>query len=419
MKPRLVIVGASYAGLQLAASARESGHDGDIVLIGDEPHAPYQRPPLSKGFLTGSFAEERLPLRSPAFYGEMRIQWMPSTRALRIDRERKQIELHDGARLAYDHLALTTGARVRKLDCKGASHDAVYYLRDLRDARRLVERTQTARRAVVVGGGYIGLEAAASLRQKGLDVTVVETEARVLARVASPSISVIMQRAHTRHGVSLALGRKVVAIHDVADGVAVELDDGARLSCDLVVVGIGVLPNTELAAGCGLEVAGGIVVDACARTSDPSIVAAGDCAAFVPYWAPAGSAACRIESVQNANDMARTAAASVLGRSEPYRAVPWFWSDQYDLKLQMAGVNTGFTDFAVRGSIDEGKFSLFYFRDDTLVAVDSINRPQDHMLARKLLSTGTRLSVEDINDPGFDLKAFANRDAGVAHGAAS
>jgi 3-phenylpropionate/trans-cinnamate dioxygenase ferredoxin reductase subunit len=165
-------------------------------------------------------------------------------------------------------------------------------------------------------------------------------------------------------------------------------------------------------------VAGGIVVDACARTSDPSIVAAGDCAAFVPYWAPAGSAACRIESVQNANDMARTAAASVLGRSELYRAVPWFWSDQYDLKLQMAGVNTGFTDFAVRGSVGEGKFSLFYFRDDRLVAVDSINRPQDHMLARKLLSTGMRLSVEDINDPRFDLKAFVNPDVSVAHGAA-
>jgi 3-phenylpropionate/trans-cinnamate dioxygenase ferredoxin reductase subunit len=419
MKRKLVIVGASYAGLQIAASAREAGYDGDILLIGDEPDAPYQRPPLSKGFLTGGFGQERLPLRSQAYYDEMQIQWMPSTRAVRIDRERKELELHGGARIAYDHLALTTGARVRGLDCEGASHNAVHYLRDLRDAKRLVEHAQTARRAVVVGGGYIGLEAAASLRQKGLSVTVVESEPRVLARVASPSISAFMQRLHASRGVSFALGRKVVALHDMAGEVAVELDDGARLLCDLVVVGIGVVPNTELAAGCGLEVAGGIIVDAYARTSDASIVAAGDCAAFVPYWAPAGSAACRIESVQNANDMARTAAASVVGRVEPYRAVPWFWSDQYDQKLQMAGVSTGFSDFAVRGSVEEGKFSLFYFRDDTLVAVDSINRPQDHMLARKLLASGARLGIKEFNDPASDLKVFANRDVSVARDAAS
>jgi len=418
MKRKLVIVGASYAGLQIATSARELGFDGDIVLIGDEPHAPYQRPPLSKGFLTGSFAEQRLPLRSPAFYTELQIEWMPSTRAMRIDRERKQVELHDGSRIAYDHLALSTGARPRMLDCAGASLDAVHYLRDLADARRLAERAQTARRAVVIGGGYIGLEAAASLRMQGLDVTVVETEQRVLARVASPTLSGFMERVHKSRGVSFACGRKVVALHDMQGGVAVELDDGARLLCDLVIVGIGVLPNTELAAGCGLQVAGGIVVDACARTSDPSVVAAGDCASFVPYWAEADGAPCRIESVQNANDMAKTAAASILGRPQPYRAVPWFWSDQYDMKLQMAGVSKGFTDFAIRGVVEEAKFSLFYFRDQNLVAVDSINRPQDHMLARKLLANGARPSIDDINDPAFDLKALASRDASAAHGAA-
>ncbi|SEJ84626.1 NAD(P)/FAD-dependent oxidoreductase [Paraburkholderia diazotrophica] len=418
MKRTLVVVGASYAGVQLAASARELGFDGDIVLLGDEPDAPYQRPPLSKGFLTGSFAEERLPLRSQAFFEEERIQWRPSTRAMRIDRERKAVELHDGTCVAYDHLALATGARVRKLDCHGASHDAVHYLRDLRDARRLAESARTARRAVVIGGGYIGLEAAASLRQSGLEVTVVETEPRLLARVASPWMSAFMQRAHAAHGVSFVFGRKVVKLHDTYDVVSVELDDGTRLLCDLVVVGIGVIPNTELAAECGLKVAGGIVVDTHARTSDPAIVAAGDCVSFVPHWAPAGSPARRIESVQNANDMARTAAACVVGRAEPYRALPWFWSDQYDLKLQMAGVNAGFTDFAVRGAVEDNRFSLFYFRGEALIAVDSINRPQDHMLARKLLANGAQLSLTQAGDPQFDLKTLASGEPRVTQGAA-
>jgi len=218
--------------------------------------------------------------------------------------------------------------------------------------------------------------------------------------------------------VRFEFGRKVVRLHDASDGVSVELEDGTCLRCDLVVVGIGVMPNTELAADCGLKVAGGIAVDECARTSDPAIVAAGDCASFVPHWAPEGAPACRIESVQNANDMAKTAASTLVGRPEPYRALPWFWSDQYDLKLQMAGVNTGFTGFAVRGRVEERKFSLFYFRDDTLIAVDSINRPQDHMLARKLLANRARLSMQEAGDPGFDLEVLANRSEPVAPGTA-
>jgi 3-phenylpropionate/trans-cinnamate dioxygenase ferredoxin reductase subunit len=418
MNNTLVVVGASYAGVQLAASARELGFDGRIVLLGDEPDAPYQRPPLSKGFLTGSFAETRLPLRSQAFFDEEKIEWMPSTRATHIDRERREIELHDGSRIAYRHLALTTGARVRKLDCPGATLGAVHYLRDLRDARRLAQTARTTRRAVVIGGGYIGLEAAASLRQQGLDVTVVETEPRLLARVASPWLSGFMLRAHMEHGVVFEFGRKVVALHDADGSVSVELDDGRRHVCDLVVVGIGVIPNTELAADCGLNVAGGVMVDACARTSDPSIVAAGDCASFVPHWAPRGASACRVESVQNANDMAKTAAATIVGRPEAYRALPWFWSDQYDLKLQMAGVNAGFTDYAMRGFVEDKRFSLFYFRDDKLIAVDSINRPQDHMFARKVLANGARVSPDAVRDPAFDLKALASSDVHAVRGVA-
>jgi 3-phenylpropionate/trans-cinnamate dioxygenase ferredoxin reductase subunit len=231
-------------------------------------------------------------------------------------------------------------------------------------------------------------------------------------------MSDFMLRAHEEHGVAFAFGRKVVALHETDGVVSVELDGGERLLCDLVVVGIGVIPNTELAADCGLQMAGGVLVDECAHTSDPSIVAAGDCASFVPHWAPPGTRACRIESVQNANDMAKTAAASVVGRSEPYRALPWFWSDQYDLKLQMAGVNVGFTDYAVRGSVEERKFSLFYIRDDKLIAVDSINRPQDHMLARKLLASGARVTPEHVRDSTFDLKTLASPDVHAARGAA-
>ncbi|WP_460903587.1 NAD(P)/FAD-dependent oxidoreductase [Paraburkholderia jirisanensis] len=407
MKPVLVIVGASYAGTQLAASARELGYEGHIVMLGDELDLPYQRPPLSKGFLTGSVAEARLPLRSAAFFDGGQIDWMPSTRAVRIDRDAREVELHDGRRIAYDKLALTTGARVRKLDCPGAHAQGVHYLRDLRDARALAAALRVAHQAVVIGGGYIGLEAAASLRQRGLDVSVVEAETRLLARVASPLISQFMLDTHAAHGVQCHLGRKVVALHETDGHVsAVELDDGTQLRCDLVLVGIGVVPNAELARDCGLTVEGGIAVDECARTADPDIVAAGDCASFVSAWLPAGAAAGRIESVQNANDMARAAAAALVADPQPYRALPWFWSDQYDLKLQMAGLHTGWTEYALRGALEERKFSLYYFRDNHLVAVDSINRPQDHMLARKLLANRIAVSAQQVADPSFDLKTL-------------
>ncbi|CAM2157130.1 Rhodocoxin reductase [Pararobbsia alpina] len=409
MKPTLVIIGASYAGTQLAASAREYGFDGRIVLLGEEPDAPYQRPPLSKSFLTGQFAEARLPLRSPAFFDEERVEWRPSTRVTRIDRDRREVVLHDGTSLRYDHLALTTGARVRTLAIEGA-----FYLRDLADARRLAEASRTARSVVVIGGGYIGLEVAASLRQSGAEVTVVEAESRVLARVASEPLSTFVLEAHTAQGVQFRLNRKVAALHARAGHIdTIELDDGARLSCDLVVVGIGVVPNVELAQSCGLRMAstpgGGVAVDAYARTSDPAIVAAGDCASFVPHGSATDAtdaSALRIESVQNANDMAKTAAATIVGRLEPYRAVPWFWSDQYDLKLQMAGLNTGWTHYALRGSLEARKFSLFYFRGDALLAVDSVNRPQEHMLARKLLAGDLHPTQQQVSDDAFDLKGW-------------
>ncbi|MCR4471732.1 NAD(P)/FAD-dependent oxidoreductase [Burkholderia sp. SCN-KJ] len=411
MKKTLVIVGASHAGTQLAASAREFGFDGNIVLLGDEPDEPYHRPPLSKGFLAGTDVEDRLPLRSRAFFKEEKIEWMPRSRATYIDRSRQEVELDSGTRIAYDHVALTTGARVRKLDCLGATHEAVHYLRDLGDARRLARSAKTARRALVIGGGYIGLEVAATLRQQGLEVIVVEAESRPLARVASPWLSEYIQREHTDRGVAFELGRKVVAMLPDPDRVAVELDDGRRLPADLVVVGIGVTPNTELASDSGLVVRGGIAVDAFTRTSDPLIFAAGDCASFLPHCGSMNAAG-RIESVQNANDMAKTAASAIVGRLVPYRALPWFWSDQYNIKLQMVGVNTGFTEFVVRGSVEDHKFSVFYFREEKLIAVDSINRPQDHMLARKLLAAGAHPTPAHVGEPAFDLKSLVAPVAG-------
>ncbi|AOB30841.1 pyridine nucleotide-disulfide oxidoreductase [Bordetella sp. H567] len=407
MQANLVVIGASYAGVQIAASVREQGHEGRVVMVGDEHAEPYHRPPLSKAFLAGNYDPGRLQLRSPAFFEEARIELRSGVRAVRVDRAAHTVELDDGSRLPYDKLAFATGARPRRLDCDGAGLRGVHYLRSLRDAAELAIEMLSARSAVVVGGGYIGLEVAASLVKAGVAVTVVEAAERVLARVSSPWMSAFVDQVHRDQGVRFALGRKVAAVRGEQGQVrGVELDDGTLLACDLVVAGIGIEPNVELAADCGLAVQGGILVDQMARTSDPDIVAAGDCASFRCVWMPPGTPACRIESVQNANDMARTAAATLVGRTEPHVSLPWFWSDQYDLKLQMAGLSAGATEYAVRGSVEQRKFSVFYFRGEHLAAVDSVNRPQDHMLARKLLAARVPVEPAQARDAGFDLKSL-------------
>ncbi|KAK43831.1 MULTISPECIES: NAD(P)/FAD-dependent oxidoreductase [Burkholderiaceae] len=407
MNEQLLIIGASYAGLQLAASARELGFEGRIDLLGDESYAPYQRPPLSKGYLSGAFTSERLPLKSNAFFEDQKIDLTRGARVTAIDRGSKTVELNDGSRRGYDFLGIATGARPRMLNCPGAAHEAVLYLRNLDDASRLVARMQDTKSAVVVGGGYIGLEVAASLRQKGIDVTVIEAQKNLLARVASASLASFVEGLHSEKGVSIQLGRTISEIRDDHGRARVTLSDGTTLTADLVVVGIGVEPNTELAQGCGLEVQRGILVDSFTRTSDSSIVAVGDCAAFVPYWDLQEGRPCRIESVQNANDMAKAAAAFIVGKPLPYHSVPWFWSDQYDVKLQMAGISSGHTDFAISGSVSDAKFSVFYFRDGKLCAVDSVNSPQDHMMARKMLAQGAELGVKHVEHPGFSLKEYA------------
>jgi len=283
----------------------------------------------------------------------------------------------------------------------------VFYLRSLEDAQQLRDAADQAANVVVVGGGFIGLEVAASLRSRGLAVTVIEMEERLLSRAMPPLLSKFVLDVHTERGVRVVLNSRIAAIRSRDKQVeAVELAGGEKIACDLAVIGIGIVPNAELAERCGLAVSNGIVVDEFARSSDPAIFAAGDCASYPNPWAPPGTNRIRLESVQSANDLARTAAASVAGSPTPYRAVPWFWSDQYDLKFQMAGLSGGYDKLVVRGSIDERRFSVCYFRGERLAAVDTVSRPQDHMLARKLLAAEVSLTVAQAQDPAFDLKSL-------------
>lgn len=397
----IVIVGAGQAGLQVAESLRRGGYDGALTLVGDEPQPPYQRPPLSKKYLGGDFADERLHFRPPAHYAKLDIALVTATRVEALDRAQSRVLLSDGRVLAYEGLALTTGARVRPLPVPGGDLCRVSVLRSLDDARQLKERLAGARRVVVVGGGFIGLEVAATAREHGCEVHVVETLDRLMARVMPPLLSGFFAELHRSRGVELHLGAAVESIAETPGGLAVRLAGDGVLGADLVVAGIGVVPNQELAQSAGLACAQGIVVDEFARTSDPRIVAAGDCTMHrnLRYARPH-----RLESVQNAVDQAKVAAATLLGRPQAYADVPWFWSDQYEVKLQMAGLADGHERHVQRGAPGTAGFSVYYFAADRLVAVHSLNRPTDHMLARRLLAADVAVTPAQAADPAFDLK---------------
>jgi 3-phenylpropionate/trans-cinnamate dioxygenase ferredoxin reductase subunit len=402
--PRIVIIGAGQAGLQIAESLRKGAWSGEILLLGDEEAPPYQRPPLSKKFLAGDFAEERLLFRPREHYAKQGIELRTGTRVLAIGRERRTLQLASGESLAYDGLALTTGTRVRPLPVPGSDHPTVCYLRGLDDARRLKARLAGAKHVVVIGGGFIGLEVAATARHAGCEVHVVEAMDRLMARVMPAVLSDFFAGLHRGHGVQLHLDAQVAAIEDGADGAArVRLAGGAVLDADLVVAGIGVLPNQELAAAAGLACGNGIEVDEFARTSDPAIVAAGDCTWHRNRLFDAPH---RLESVQNAVDQAKVAAASLLGTAQPYADVPWFWSDQFEVKLQTAGLSTGADAHVLRGEPSTAGFSIFHFTGERLLAVDSVNRPADHMLARRLLAAHTPLTREQAADLTLDLKTL-------------
>ncbi|MCJ8143660.1 FAD-dependent oxidoreductase [Ancylobacter sp. A5.8] len=402
----IVIIGGGQGGFQLAASLREAGFEGRVTLVGEEPGLPYQRPPLSKAYMKGEAGIEQIELRPAAFYADHAIE-LVNARAIGIDRAARTVELEGGESLPYGHLVLATGARNRPLPVPGRELAGVFYLRSRGDADLLKAQMGAPRRIVVVGAGFIGLEFAAVARALGHEVTVIEAAARPLARAVSKEMSAFFTAAHEAMGTKLVLGAGVVGLHGDGRVTAVETTDGTRHPADFVLVGIGVVPNVELAAQAGLDIANGIAVDARLATNDPAISAFGD---VVSYPSRFAGAMVRLESVQNAVDQARTLAHRLAGKADaPFEAVPWFWSDQADLKLQMVGL-AGPEDVAVlRGDPASRRFSVFRFREGVLTAIESVNRPADHMLGRRLLAGTPTLTPEQAGDESFELKTLLGR----------
>ena len=399
----VVVAGAGQAGFQVAVTLRKAGYEGPVRIVGEEAAPPYQRPPLSKAFMLADDGPETVHLRPASFYAKQSIELIGGDRVERADRSEQRIELASGGGLDYDHLVLALGSRPRALRVPGAELDGVHDLRTLADAQAIRDRLATARRVVVVGGGFIGLEFASSASKRGAAVTVIEALERPMARVVSPEMSDFYVRLHGEAGVEILLATGVEELTG-EDGrvTGVRTADGRALEAELVLAGIGVVPNTEPAAASGLVIDDGIVVDEQLVTADPAISAVGDCAAFLRHGRRV-----RLESVQNAVDHARCAGARIAGSPAPYTALPWFWSDQHDTKLQIAGIATTRERAVVRGDVDAGAFSVFCFTDDRLIAVESVNSPRDHMAARGLLAAAPDLTPDEAADPSFDLKARA------------
>src|ERR1700731_4782484 len=398
----VLIAGAGHAGFQIAASLRQHGYGERVCLINDEAHLPYQRPPLSKAYLKGAGAPDSLMFRPDKFYREQNIELI-ADRAVSIDRGARKLLLASGASLEYGHLVLATGARNRLLDIPNANLEEVLYLRTLDESEALRQRIASGQRVVVVGAGFIGLEFAATARAKGLEVDVVELGPRVMARAVTAEISDYFQDRHTAAGIRIHLGVQATAIEsDGARVTGVSLSDGRHVPADLVVVGVGVLPNIELAAEAGLPVAAGIIVNEQLLTADPNISAIGDCALFA---SPRFGGSLRLESVQNATDHARCVAARLTGDAKAYDGLPWFWSDQGDDKLQIAGLTTGYDRVVLRGDRDQRSFSAFCYKEGQLVGVESINRASDHVFGRRILGLNRSIEPEQAADMSFDLKA--------------
>ena len=400
----IIVLGAGQAGLQVAASLRRGGYDGSLVLIGNEQSLPYQRPPLSKQYLSESMSEDRLFFRSSDYYVKKNIELVLGAQVSAIDTSARSL-IVDGKTRPYGKLALTTGASVRQLFVPGSEHEGVCYLRSVDDAKYIRARLSVAsQRVVAIGGGFIGLEVAGSARELGHSVTVIEAQDRLMARVVSPLVSEYFGEVHRSCGVDIVLNAAVNRIEHSVDGsLNVVLADMRTIPADLVVVGIGSSPRTELAEAAGLHCDNGLGVDEFAQTSDPYVVAAGDCTMHKNTRLGIFH---RLESVQNAVDQAKIAATTMLGNLKPYDQVPWFWSDQLGAKLQMAGTSDGFDRTVMRGSLKDGEFSVFYFDDDVLIGVDSINRPADHVVSRKLLAAGTNVSDQIIVDLEQNLKTL-------------
>jgi 3-phenylpropionate/trans-cinnamate dioxygenase ferredoxin reductase subunit len=402
MNVHVVIIGAGHAGGTLAALLRQYGHQGAITLVGDEPLAPYQRPPLSKAWLKGEADANSLALKPLEFYADNAIDFRPNVRAVKLERSARKVHLSDGSELSYDVLVLATGARAIALPIPGADLKGVLFLRTAADAEALKAQVGPGKRLAVVGGGYIGLEVAASGRALGAEVVVLERETRLLARVACETLSTFFRSTHEAHGVRFELGASVVGLEGRDGHVAgVKLADGRVLDCDAVVVGVGAHPNDELAADSGLETARGVVVDLDARSSDPNVFAIGD-VAHRPM--PIYGRMFRMESVPNALEQAKQAAAAITGRPQPAGEVPWQWSDQYDLKLQIAGYAFDVDEIVVRGDPASGKFAVFHLKGDQLQSVEAINSPPEFMMGRQLIGNRKSIDKAKLADPSVSMK---------------
>ena len=403
---RVVIVGAGHAGGTAAALLRQWGWTGPVTIVGAEPYPPYQRPPLSKAWLKGEAGAEDLELRPESFYPEHDIALRLNTRVERIERSGRAVVLAGGERLPYDRLILATGARARKLPLPGADLEGVLELRTADDAEKLKHALGPGKRLAVIGGGYIGLEAAASARALGADVVVIERETRLLARVACSSLSEFFLDYHRGKGVTFALGAQMEAIEGEGGKVkAIRFANGAPIACDAVLVGVGAIPNDELAEACGLDVEDGVVVDLAARTSDPAIWAIGDCTRRpLPFY----GAMARLESVPSALEQAKQAAADITGRTPPANETPWFWSDQYDLKLQIAGLPYGVAETVIRGETKRGAFAVFHLDAQNRVqAVEAINAPAEFMAGRQLIASRKPVALERLRDMSTPMKVVA------------
>ena len=393
----IVVIGAGQAGASLVARLRGLGFGGGITLIGEEPVAPYQRPPLSKKYLLGELEKERLYLRPESYYSENGIELLTSCTAVSIDRAGQRVSVGD-REIRYDGLALCTGAVPRALPPSiGGALAGVHTVRTLADVDAMAPAFVKGARALIVGGGYIGLEAAAVAVTVGMEVTLIEAANRILQRVAAPETSAYFRTLHARHGVEIREGISLQQLTGDGRVTGAVLSDGAELELDLVIVGIGIDPATGLAEAAGLEIENGIRADIRGRTSDPLIWAAGDCASF-----PHRGGRIRLESVQNAIDQAECVAANMLGAEQDYVPFPWFWSDQYDCKLQIAGLGIGYTRLVTRGGGD--RVSFWYYADDTLLAVDSMNNARAYMIGKRLIELGKSPDPAVIADAGTDLK---------------
>ena len=398
----VLIVGGGHAGAQAAIALRQEKFAGTIAIVSAEPELPYERPPLSKDYLAGEKAFERILIRPPQFWSDRGVDMLLGRRVETVDAAAKTVRTDDGAVIGYGALIWATGGEPRRLTCSGHDLAGVHAIRTRADVDRLLAELPAARDIVIIGGGYIGLEAAAALTKFGKSVTLVEALDRVLARVAGEALSRFYHAEHGAHGVRLLLGAAVSGIAGDTRATGVLLADGTILPADIVIVGIGIVPAVEPLAVAGAAIGNGVLVDGQCRTSLPDIYAIGDCAAHANRYA--GGATIRLESVQNANDQATTAARAIMGGGAGYDAVPWFWSNQYDLKLQTVGLSAGHDDTVVRGDPDSRSFSVIYLKDGAMVAIDAVNATKDYVQGRALVAQGARIAPDDLRDTGRPLK---------------